>query len=174
MIPALQSPIQDHWYAIYTKYKCEKQVHRDLLQKGVNAYIPLIEKVKRYTRKIKRYQIPLLNCYVFVNINARETSTVLATENVLKFIKPSKKLVPIPEEEINILRKVCGDKDYELEVSPSDYSIGEIVEITRGNLTGLRGRLERKENKNTVTIDLISIGYQLKITVGIDAIAKIA
>jgi transcription antitermination factor NusG len=161
------------WYAIYTKYKCEKQVVRDLSAKGVHSYIPLIERVRRYTRKIKRYQVPLLNCYVFVKINKSDHIRVLETENVIKFIKPGKELVHIPEEEINILKRLAGDAEVEISINPISYVVGEMVQITKGNLIGMKGLLVKRENKNMVVIDLSTIGYQLNITVDVDAISKL-
>ena len=161
------------WYAIYTKYKCEKQVARDLTSKGLQSYVPILEKVKRYTRKIKKHQIPLLNCYVFVKIDKSEQSKVLETENVIKFIKPGKTLTNIPEEEINILKRLVGDLDVEVNSEPLTLEIGEMVEIIKGSLIGLKGRLVKRENKNMVVVDLTSIGYQLNITVDIEAIKKL-
>jgi len=160
------------WYAIYTKYKCEKQVSRDLNAKSVHNFLPLTERIKKYTRKIKKYQIPLINCYVFVKIDKTEKAKVLQTENVIKFIQPGKQLVHIPEEEINILKRITGE---EVEIAPRTISleIGEVVEIIKGSLAGMRGNLIKRENKNMVVIDLSNIGYQLNITVDIDSIKKI-
>ena len=160
------------WYAVYTKYKCEKQVSKDLNVKGIYNYLPLIERIKRYTRKIKKYQIPLINCYIFVKIDKRDKSKVLQTENVLKFIQPGKELIPIPEEEINILKRIAGDEEVEISAQPSTLELGELVEITKGSLAGMKGKLIKKENKNMVVIDLSNIGYQLNITVDIEAIKK--
>lgn len=161
------------WYAIYTKYKCEKQVVRDLTAKGIHSYVPLLERVKRYTRKIKRYQVPLLNCYVFVKIDKSDYVKVLETENVIKFIKPGKTLVNIPDDEINILRRLAGDAEVEVSVEPMSFRVGDMVQITKGNLLGMKGHLVKKENKNMVVIDLSSIGYQLNITVDVDAVSKL-
>ena len=164
---------QLHWYAIYTKYKCEKQVSRDLFAKGLDNYLPLIERIKKYTRKIKRYQIPLINCYVFVRINQKDKAKVLQTENVIKFIQPGKQLVHIPEEEINILKRLAGDEEVEVSANPIQLAVGEWVEITRGTLAGMKGKLVKKENKNMVVIDLSAIGYQINISVDVEAIKKV-
>jgi transcription antitermination factor NusG len=161
------------WYALYTRYKCEKQVSRDLEAKGLQSYIPLLERVKRYTRKIKKYQVPLINCYVFVKIDKKDQVKVLETENVIKFIKPGKNLINIPEEEINILKRLAGDADIEVSIDPIAYEVGELVEIIKGSLAGMKGQLVRKENRNMVIIDLSAIGYQLNITVEVDAIRKV-
>lgn len=79
------------WFAIYTKYKGEKRVVKSLSKKGIKAYTPLLKKTKRYTRKIKSYEVPLLSCYVFVKISQKEYIRVLETEHVINFLKIKKK-----------------------------------------------------------------------------------
>lgn len=163
-----------NWYAIYTKYKCEKQVCQDLTRKGIESYLPLLEKVKRYTRKIKKYQIPLINCYVFVRIDRSSTGKVLQTENVRKFIKPGKELVAVSEAEIDILRRVTGQSDIAIEIQENRLLVeGDTVEIIQGSLTGLRGTLVKLENKKTVVIDLTTVGYQLLITIETKSLKKV-
>lgn len=161
------------WYAIYTKYKCEKQVQKDVASKGMEAYVPLIQKVKRYTRKIKKYEVPLINCYVFVKILPTERVSVLETMNVLKFIQPSKRLVAIPEEEIDVLKRVVGDSESIISVSNTNLEQGDEVEIIAGNLSGMKGKLIKVENKTTVLIDLEATGYQIQITVDQKQIRKL-
>ena len=161
------------WYAIYTKYKCEKQVVKDLQAKGIHAYIPLSEKVKRYTRKIKRYQVPLINCYVFVKIDIGERVRVLETENVMRFIKPGKNLVSIPEEEIDVLKRIVGDIDLEVEAVEYMPMTGDKVEIIGGSLTGLHGFLMNTVNKNMVVIGLENLGYQFQIKIDLKLLKKV-
>jgi transcription antitermination factor NusG len=81
-------------------------------------------------------------------------------------------LVHIPEEEINILKRITGE-EVEITVQTSSPEIGEVVEIIKGSLAGMRGKLIKRENKNMVVIDLSNIGYQLNITVDIDSVKKI-
>lgn len=161
------------WYAIYTKYKCEKQVVKDLQSKGIHAYVPLLERVKRYTRKIKRYYVPLINCYVFVKISESERVKVLETENVMRFIKPGKKYIAIPEEEIEILRRIVGDAELEVESSEFMPVVGDDIEIVGGSLTGLHGKLVDSINKNTVVIGLENLGYQFQIKIDQKLIKKV-
>ena len=35
------------WYAIHTKYKCEKYVVNSLIHKSINAYTPVLSKTKK-------------------------------------------------------------------------------------------------------------------------------
>ena len=56
------------WFAVHTKYKSEKIVQRMLSQKNVNAYLPLQKHIRKYQRRVTSVELPLISCYIFVNI----------------------------------------------------------------------------------------------------------
>ena len=167
---AISSPINDlsqdesKWFAIYTKYKCEKYVVEQLSKKGIGAYVPIIQKVKKYASRVKKYDLPLLNNYVFVKITKEEYVRVLETQYVLNFVKQRRNLISIPEEEILILKKVVGELEG-VTAGNIEFGRGDLVEIVGGNLTGIRGILEEKSGKSRFTIKLTSVGIQLSINV---------
>lgn len=154
-----------NWYAIYTRFRSEKMVAMLLERKGINCYLPLRDVVKRYTRKIRRYQVPLINSYVFVNIDPKQYVRVLETEHVIKFIKPGKDLYPIPEKEIDTLKRIVGEKDVEVSTSSIDLAKGEEVEVIAGSMVGIRGKIIERANKNTFVVDLNHIGFQIQIQI---------
>lgn len=152
------------WFAIYTNYKREKQTLKYLGQKGIEAYLPLQKLTRRYIRKVKHVEIPLINCYLFVKITKREYVSVLETENVLKFIKFSNNLIAIPEGEIQLMKRIIGETlDFTFE--PSSFIEGEVVEVIGGQLTGLEGKLISKEGKQQFLIELTNVGYNFQMTI---------
>lgn len=156
---------QEHrWFAIYTKYKCEKHVVDQLSRKDIAAYVPLVTVTKRYTSKVKRYEVPLINSYAFVRIVKSQYVQVLETEHVYSFIKQRKNLISIPQAEIDILKMVVGEIE-NVQVGEFTLATGDEVEIISGNLTGIRGRLIEKEGKNTFTVQLTSVGLQLEMLI---------
>lgn len=158
------SETEDKWFAVYTKYKCEKYVVNQLGKKGISAYLPLTTVTKKYVSKVKRYQVPLINCYVFVKIKKNEYVRVLETEYVMAFIKQRQSLISIPEAEINTLRLVVGEIE---NVEAGDFALqqGDEVEIIAGNLTGIRGLLVNKEGNNRFVVALQTVGLQLSMTI---------
>lgn len=160
-----KSHIDQHvkkWFAVHTKYKTEKLVAERLNRKGILAYVPLINHVKRYSRKIKECRIPLIHCYVFVFISKEEYVKVLETEYVKGFLKINRSLIAIPEMEIELLRKIVGEYE-DIQVFRSDYTEGQEVEVIQGNMTGMRGKLISIEGKHEFVIDLKIISYQFRI-----------
>lgn len=155
---------EQRWFAVYTKFKREKIVLRQLTERGIEAYLPLQSYTRRYTRKIKQVELPLISCYIFTKINKQHYIPVLETPDVVNFVKPAKELIAIPDSEMLLMKRVVGE-GMELEVEPSSYQIGDEVEIIGGNLTGIKGWLvETKTGKNFV-IELDNLGYSLRMAV---------
>ena len=155
---------EPRWFAIYTKYKCEKYVVDKLKRKGIHAYIPLLSKIKKYTRKTKEYKLPLINCYAFVHITSSQYVKVLETEYVMGFIKQRKHLISIPQEEINLLKRIVGELE-DIEMAPLEFQQGAPVEIISGNLTGVKGKLVNTRGKHEFVVELQEMGFQLQMII---------
>ena len=158
------SKTESKWFAIYTKYKCEKFVAEHLAKKGIAAYVPTITKIKRYTSRVKRFDVPLINCYAFVNITRDQYVRVLETEYVMSFIKQGQNLISIPENEIQLLRRIVGEMQ-DVSAGNIEMLIGDEVEIIGGNLTGIRGLLIDEEGKNKFVVQLETVGFQLSMII---------
>lgn len=152
------------WFAVYTKFKAEKWVMDRLQAKGIEAYTPLISQVRRYSKKIATHYYPIISCYVFVKITPREKLAVLQTEHTFGFVKFRNKDIPIPDQEILMLKKITGEK-VELEMIVGQQHIGREVQIVAGNLTGIKGKLIDILGKKEFVVELDAIGCQLKINI---------
>ncbi len=153
------------WFAVRTRAKSEKSVQRRLTQKGITAYVPLQEFIRRYERKTRTVSLPLIAGYVFVHLVKSQYVSVLETENVAGFVKNGPDLLAIPNEEIDLLRRVALEKGLEVEAVAGRLSEGDWVEIAVGTLAGLRGRLVRVADKRRVQVELAQLGYSLLLHV---------
>ncbi len=160
------------WFAVYTRFKSEKVVQRLLSNKQIESYLPLQKVTRRYTRKIKHHEIPLISCYIFVKIVSEQYVPVLETENVVKFIRFARNLYSIPESEIETLKRVVGDGE-EVEAEPGLFHEGDMVEVIGGKLTGIKGRLVEKQGKKHMVVELESIGYSLRMSIDISLLQKV-
>lgn len=160
------------WFAVYTRSKSEKVVKQLLDAKGIENYLPLLKVTRRYTRKIKHLQLPLISCYIFVKIVKDQYVPVLETENVVKFIRFAKNLIAIPEEEINIMRRVVGEAT-DVQAELGILQEGDLVEIVSGRLTGIKGRLVEKQGKKKMVVALENIGYSLSMTIDANLLRKV-
>jgi transcription antitermination factor NusG len=152
------------WFAIRTRFRCEKVVQKQLSSKNVTAYLPLQKHLRKWERKKKIVELPLITCYVFVKIVKADYVKVLETEHVVGFVKFSKNLIAIPEEEIDIISRVVAE-NIDTEILPAFLTTGQMIEIAWGRLSGIQGKLVSIEGKHSVVVELDHIGYSLRITV---------
>ena len=155
---------EKRWFAVYTKYKCEKYVVDQLARKGISAYVPLVTKTKKYASRVKTSIVPLINSYIFVHIKKADYVRVLQSDHVFTFVKQRKNIISIPVEEINLLKMIVGEIG-NVEIGEVCYQKGDEVEIIGGNLTGIRGQLVSVRGKNSFVVQLITIGLQLTMTI---------
>jgi transcription antitermination factor NusG len=163
---------EPRWFAVQTRSKSEKFVQRMLEKKGVHAYVPIQKLLRRYVRSTRILEKPLINCYVFVKITKEHYVAVLETENVTGFVRFAKHLLSVPEAEIDILRRITLEDGLDLELVPGTFAEGDAVEISAGNLMGLRGNIVRQEGKRRMQVQLNQLGYTLLITVDTAFLAR--
>ena len=160
------------WFAVYCRSKSEKVVQRLLTNKKIECYLPLQKVTKRYTRKIKTYEVPLITCYIFVKIVKDEYIPVLETENVVRFIRLSKNLISIPDEEIQLLQRIVGEGE-EITAEPGTFNRGDRVEVIGGKLTGIKGKLVEQAGKKQMVVELENVGYSLRMNIDVSLLRKV-
>lgn len=158
-------PKKSNWFAVVTKYKCEKSVMKSLSLKGVEAYVPIQEVVRIHGTRKRKLSLPVISCYAFVKITSKEYVKVLETENVIRFVSFKKDIVAIPENEIDTLRRITGELKTPIVAEPITYKRGDAVEIVSGELTGLKGHLVSIDGKRAFTIELKNMGFSLHLQV---------
>ena len=166
------STTEARWFAIYTGFRKEKYVQEELRKKGVETYVPIMTHTRQYVRKVKTVELPLISCYVFVKITKQKYVPVLETEYVHRFVKFSKNLISIPEKEMELMRLIVGEK-LAVRAEPMRWEQGERVQIMGGTLTGLRGKLVRRNNKKEFIIELENVGHAFQLSVAPHLLKKI-
>jgi transcriptional antiterminator RfaH len=162
---------QPHWLAAYTKPRNEKKVLERLQEEGVEVYLPLQKILKKWSDRKKWVEEPLLRSYIFVKITDKEYAKVLKVFGVVRYVTFEGKPVPIPENQIDILRMLLGEH-VELEVVEENIEPGQLVEVIAGQLSGLKGELVKHNGKKKVVIRLDHISHLLLITLPRGYIAK--
>jgi transcriptional antiterminator RfaH len=142
------------WYAVYTNPRAEKQVHRRLLETGIESFLPLQKTIRQWSDRKKVVEKPLISSYVFVKIAYKSFPVVFRTSGVVKIITFEGQPVAIPQKQIDNLRLLVNS-DAEIEVTSEHVEKGDNVEVISGSLAGLTG-------------ELISVGNQKRVVVRID------
>lgn len=151
-----------NWYAIYVNVKHEKKVVQKLLERDLEAYSPFIKKLQQWSDRKKWVEFPMLSGYVFVKIDITEKEKVLHCPGVFAFIKFNGMEAKVRDSEIAILKSI-EESGYDVTQVSEGLKLSDEVEITQGQLKGLRGTIVQLQNLNYVQIQLESLHLSIKV-----------
>lgn len=148
------------WYALYTKSRHEKRVHATLMERQLEAYLPLKKELRQWKDRRKWVEEPLFKCYVFVNMHLQDRLKALQVSGAVKLIAFGGKPVTVPDWQIEQLKRIMENSDNAASVELEDFlKVGDPVEIAHGPLEGVRGYLIEKRGQSRLTVILEGI-YQ--------------
>ena len=152
-----------NWYAIRVKSRSEKKVYADLEEQNIEAYLPLQRKLRQWSDRKKWVETPLISGYVFVFISRKEYELVLRIYNVVSYIYFEGKAAIIREGDINLLKRMLGQTESEVEITLEPLKPGQKVKIISGPLMGVVGELIDFKGKNKVALRIPPLGYSVLI-----------
>jgi transcription antitermination factor NusG len=117
-------------------------VQEQLQGRGVDPFLPLVERWRQWKDRRKLVAFPLFPGYCFARFPLMERVAVLSTQGVVQIVGNQDGPIAVPEREIESVRRlVTGTLPYD----PHPYlEEGMLVEVLRGPLKGLQGVLVRK------------------------------
>jgi len=163
-----EAPVQEGeaaWYAVQTFPRHEKAVAERMQRQGVTVFLPMVNEVHRWSDRRKNVQLPLFNCYVFVQIVARneERIRVLRTDGVISFVGARGQGTPIPEEQIDAVRAVVAHgRAYG---SHPFLKSGQRVRIRGGALDGIEGVFLSQNGDRTLVVSVDAIQRSLVVRI---------
>eukprot|EP00764_Aduncisulcus_paluster_P000642 gnl/Carplike_NY0171/10911_a15483_114.p1 GENE.gnl/Carplike_NY0171/10911_a15483_114~~gnl/Carplike_NY0171/10911_a15483_114.p1 ORF type:complete len:180 (-),score=0.08 gnl/Carplike_NY0171/10911_a15483_114:64-603(-) len=144
----IKSDRKKYWYVIYTRSRAEKKVKEELTLQGIECFLPLQKKLRQWKDRKKWVETPLMSGYCFVRISLKEYDQVLRTNHVVCYITFEGKAAIIPEEQIDHLKQMLKQQDFEVSVTHENFEPGKKVEIIEGPMIGMRGELMEIRGKN--------------------------
>ena len=155
---------KQYWYAAYTRSRAEKKAFSELQRQGIDAYLPLQKRLKKWSDRRKWVEEPLLRCYIFVNIDMNDYYRVLNTRGIVSYITFEGRAVPIPDNQIEVLRKIVAT-EADVEVTADNFTPGDKVKVVSGPMHGLEGELVDFRGNRRVMVRIDHIGQQLLISI---------
>ena len=148
------------WYALYTKPRWEKKVHRVLQLKGVESYCPLNKVRKKWSDRIKVIEEPLFKSYLFVRLDEADKTEVRYVDGVLNFVYWNGKPAVVKDEEIVEIKKFMSEYE-DVQVKRIDVKPADKVVINQGVMMGSSGMVSRVLSNNIVEVIIDSLGLAL-------------
>jgi transcription antitermination factor NusG len=155
-----------NWYAVQTRARNEKVISERLQEQGLTTFLPLVTEIRTWSDRKKKVELPLFSCYVFVKLvfgNNEARMQVYRTAGVFGIVSMRGEAIPIPEEQIDALRKVVTQQ-LSWSVHPF-LKIGQRVRIRGGSLDGVEGMLLSREGDRTLIISVDAIQRSLAVRV---------
>ena len=163
---------EKRWYALYTKPRFEKRAEKELLAKHIETYLPLEKRLKQWSDRKKWVHEPLIRSYIFVHVDRTELEKAYSTPGILTVVKFEGEPAPIQDKQIQALKDILNSKEV-YEVTSENFEIGENVEITQGDLKGLKGEMIKHLNKFKVLIRIEVIQQNLLVNINPSFLKKV-
>lgn len=163
MSPKAPTPLTQNWHAIYVHSRAEKKVHGALAKKGIESFLPLQRILRQWSDRKKWVEMPLISGYVFVRITRAEYDTVLQIDNVMQYVRFEGKAAIIRDQDIDLLKRMIGQSETEVEITMEELQPGMQVEIITGPMMGLKGELVSYRGKNKVALRILPLGFSVLV-----------
>lgn len=151
------------WFAVYTAPRHERRVNELITSRNIESFLPLYRTTRHWKKRAPiTLDLPLFPSYLFVRVAHDFRGRVLSTPGVLAFVGNGHQSVPVPDHEIDALRR--GIEEYRAEPHPY-LAIGEKVQVKAGPLGGFTGTLVRYKTgaRVVITIEAIMQGIAVEI-----------
>ena len=158
-----EQPLTEHWHAIYVHSRAEKKVHGELTRKGIESFLPLQRKLRQWSDRKKWVEMPLISGYVFVHISRKQYDVVLQIDNVMQYVRFEGKAAVIRDKDIEILKRMLGQSEVEVEITRDELLPGMLVEIIAGPMMGIRGELISFRGNNRVALRILPLGFTVLV-----------
>jgi transcription antitermination factor NusG len=159
-----KTPATQQWFAVWTRSRQEHRVCDQLLEKDIEAFLPTITRMRRWKDRRKRIEWPLFPGYCFARFEAEQSLAVRKCVGVANIVSCEGKPIPVPQCEIESLRLLMTSA---LHYDPCPcLREGMLVEVVRGPLKTVRGRLVRKDLAHArlvLTVDLIGQAVSVNV-----------
>ena len=154
-LPDIQDQPEARWYALYTRSRHEKKVDQQLQEKKIESYLPLTKVLRQWSDRRKWVDEPLFRCYIFIHASAIERYRALQSVGAVRIVAFNGKPAVVRDEEIDTIKRILKEIP-EVEACKPFY-VGDVVEVTRGPLLGLNGRLEKIHGQRRLVVTIDSI-----------------
>ena len=159
-----QEPEAAQWHALYTRSRNEKKVAERLIERGIEAYVPLHKVLHQWSDRKKWVEEPLIRSYVFVKIIPDHYFEVLNTPGAVRYIFFSGKAATIPDKQIEVLKIISGQIT-DAVIIPNTINPGTKIKVISGPMAGLTGEMIHNAGKHNVIVRIDHLAHSIILTI---------
>lgn len=151
---------EKNWYVIYCKPNTEKKTAENLMKCGIEVYCPLQKKIRQWSDRKKKVEVPVLPSMILVHIKEQDRPQVFQVHTVQRYLFWLKKPAVVKKEEIEQLKQA-------LSKNPKNVSVEKIDDSHKVKLKGLgfddKDAKLKYATKTHYCIYLERLGFVIKI-----------
>ena len=152
-----------NWYVVYTKPKWEKKVAAQLNEIGIECYCPLITKVKQWSDRKKKVEVPLFNSYVFLQLDETDRNIAFSSPGVVRYLFWLGRPAIVKDHEIQTIKKWLNGSYIE-DITVEPYQVGEKIKVLSGPFANQEAIIQEVNKKQFVLV-LETLGCILKMNI---------
>jgi len=161
-----------NWYALYTRPRHEKKAYELLLEKGANAYLPLLKTIRIFKNRKREVELPLFASYLFCQFEYKNRFPILETHGIIKIVNFNGQPAVVPEWQIESMKTILANPEsLRLE---SHFRQGDLVEVINGPFKGLRGTVMHMKGESRLAILIEGIMQSISVEIDPDNVEAIA
>lgn len=154
--------VHNHWFAMYTLARYEKKLMRQLFDRRIAYYAPVISKRYRSANgRVRTSYIPLFSNYVFVNGTEEDRYNAVSTGSISRWMP-----VKDPTRLIADLRQIRNLIATGMPITPeARLEAGDKVRVRTGAFAGFYGVVTKRqgETKLLVYVDFMGQGASVNL-----------
>jgi transcription antitermination factor NusG len=159
------------WFAVKVRGRFEKSVTECIGSKGIETFLPVYSERRRWSDRVKTFEVPLFAGYAFCRIRPADRLPILTIPGVLHFVGFGRELVPVAESEIESIRSLLRSGTTPV---PRPYlAEGERVCVAEGPLRGVEGVLLRGGDADHLVVSINLLQRSVAVTIDRDSLVSL-
>jgi transcription antitermination factor NusG len=151
------------WYALRTRARHEKKVRDQLVGRSVEVFLPTYERWSYWKDRKVKIELPLFTGYAFARFPLAERLRVLTVPGVAHLVGTTGAAEVVSEREVADIRRLVESP---VRYDPHPFlSEGMEVEVVRGPLAGVRGKLLRKDHATRLVLAVSLLRQAAAVTI---------
>ena len=155
------------WHALYVRSRAEKKVFSRLQEMRIEAFLPLITRMKQWSDRKKKTEEPLFKSYIFVKNSSKEYYDIVNISGAMHFVSFENAVAEVPENQIAAIKRYIEEYDEKIADSIDNDTLnpGQSVRIISGPMNGLTGQFISYQNKKMLLIYIDVVGQYIPVKV---------
>ncbi|MEN1680496.1 MAG: transcription termination/antitermination NusG family protein [Planctomycetota bacterium] len=158
---------QSPWAVAYTRPRQEKALARDLIQRGVNFFLPMVQRTTLSGGRRRRSLCALFPSYLFFESSDQGRLSLYKTARVVDVVSPSRVDQRRFRRELQSIEKAvlaCPDK---IELAPR-VTPGASVRVRAGALRDIEGTVVARDDVTKVSLKVSALGTSVLMEIDAD------